>query len=133
MKRLVVVALAGTALLAPGWRSPVAEEATQAAAPTVTLALPHALASGDSVWLEIQLGPIGRREISVTTLSGEPLGKISPFGIRAGQGAGTYALPVPSDAIKEDRLSIRLSISQPGGSRAPTAQEVQGVALRIAR
>jgi hypothetical protein len=129
VKRLFVIALAGAALLVPGLRSSVAQEAAQ----MVTLALPHALVAGDSVWLEIQIGPIGRREISITTLTGEPLGTISPFGIRAGQDAGTYSLPVPSDAIKDDRVSIQLRISQPGGSRAPTAQEVQEITLRIAR
>jgi hypothetical protein len=127
VRRFLAVALAAYALLAAG----LAE--TQEAARTVTLALPHPLGAGDSAWIEVQLGPVGRREINVTTASGEPLGTISPYGIRAGQDAGTYSLPVPSDAIKDDRLSLQLSISQPGGSRAPTAQEVQEVTLRIAR
>jgi hypothetical protein len=123
------MALAGCVLLAPGLSSSVAQEDAR----TVTLALPHPLGAGDSAWIEVELGPIGRREISVTTTSGDPVGTISPYGIGAGQDAGTYSLPVPADAIKDDRLSIQLIISQPGGSRAPTAQEVPGVTLRISR
>jgi hypothetical protein len=70
--------------------------------------------------------------INVTTPSGQPLGTISPFGVRRGQDAGTYTLPVPPDAIRDARVSARLTISQPGAPpRAPTAQEVRGVKLNV--
>ncbi|WP_240535706.1 hypothetical protein [Bradyrhizobium sp. STM 3809] len=99
----------------------------------VELSLPRPLGPGDTAIVEITLGALGRgQEVSVTTASGMPLGTISPFGLRAGADAGTYALPVPKETIKDGRLSVHLSISQPGGSRTPTALEVRGIALKLA-
>jgi hypothetical protein len=105
----------------------------QEAARSMTLELPRPLAAGETAYIEVQLGPIGRgRTIEVTTAAGQPLGVVSPFGVRAGQDAGTYPLPVPQDAIRDGRLSIRLMISQPGGGpRAPTADEVRSVKLGV--
>ncbi|MEA2911636.1 MAG: hypothetical protein QOJ15_3717 [Bradyrhizobium sp.] len=105
----------------------------QDAARSMTLELPRPLAAGETAFIEVQLGPIGRgRTIEVTTAAGQPLGTISPFGVRTGQDAGTYPLPVPEDAIRDGRLSVRLTISQPGGSaRAPTADEVHSVKLGV--
>ncbi|WP_316164669.1 MULTISPECIES: hypothetical protein [unclassified Bradyrhizobium] len=99
----------------------------------VDLVVPRPLDESKAPVVEISLGALGRgQEVTVTTASGMPLGTISPFGLRTGAEAGTYALPVPKEAIKSGRLSIRLSISQPGGSRAPTPQEVRGITLRLA-
>lgn len=105
----------------------------QDSAESMTLVLPRALAADEIAWIEIQVGPIGGgQEISVTTASGETLGVVSPFGIRAGQDAGTYSLPVPGDAITDGRLAIKLAVNQFGKTRAPTAQEVRGVELKVA-
>ena len=103
------------------------------AAEEMTLALPHPLAAGEIAWLQVQVGPIGRgEEIDVTTAAGQRLGTISPFGVRSGQAAGTYTLPVPGDAIHDGRLSVRLTISQAGtASRTPTAEELRGVKLIV--
>jgi hypothetical protein len=96
----------------------------------VDLVLPQPWGPRDAAVVEISLGALARgQEVTVTTASGMPLGTISPFGLRAGAEAGTYALPVPKEAVTDGRLSIRLSISQPGGSRAPTPQEVRSVTL----
>jgi hypothetical protein len=105
----------------------------QDAARSMTLELSRPLAAGETAFIEVQLGPIGRgRTIEVTTAAGQPLGTVSPFGVRTGQDAGTYPVPVPKDAIRDGRLSIRLTISQPGGSaRAPTADEVRSVKLGV--
>jgi len=102
------------------------------AAQELTLALPHPLGAGETAFIEVQLGTLAKgRVVTVTTAAGQPLGTISPFGVRPGQNAGTYTLPVPAAAIRDGRLAIRLTISQPGGPRAPTAQEVRGVKLGI--
>ena len=104
-----------------------------AAAGDMTLTLPHPLRAGETAWIEVQVGAIGRQEIDVTTASGEMLGTISPFGVRVGHDAGTYILPVPQDAIRDGRLSLRLTISQAGApSRTPTADEVRSVKLGVA-
>lgn len=105
----------------------------QESARNMTLELPRPLAAGETAFIEVQVGAIGRgRTIEVTTASGQPLGVVSPFGVRTGQNAGTYPLPVPKHAIRDGRLSIRLTISQPGGApRAPGADEVRGVKLGV--
>jgi hypothetical protein len=99
------------------------------------LALPHPLQSGESIWLEVEVGVIHRgQEIEVATTSGQAIGTISPFGIRAGQEAGTYVLPVPAGAVRDGRLSLRLRISQlEGPPRAPTPQEVKSLKLSVTR
>ncbi|HWD25696.1 MAG TPA: hypothetical protein VG387_00925 [Rhizomicrobium sp.] len=78
------------------------------AAALVTLVLPQPLHAGQAVWLECRLGVVlpGRR-VEVTTASGHLLGAISPHGIRHGQAAGTYTLPVPPAEIAEGRLTVR--------------------------
>lgn len=105
-----------------------------ASAQDIILVLPHALQAGETTWIEVQVGPIGRgQEINVTTASGQELGAISPFGIRVGQDAGTYTLPLPRDAIRDGRVSVQLTITQFGAPpRAPTAEEVRSVKLTVA-
>jgi hypothetical protein len=128
MRRSVVV-LAILAHLALNGNAALAQDAAR----NLTLELPRPLAASETAFIEVQVGPIGRgRTIEVTTASGQPLGTVSPFGVRTGQDAGTYPLPVPQDAIRDGRLSIRLTISQPGGApRAPTADEVRSVKLGV--
>lgn len=122
--RWAAIAFVLIALLVWGW-SVSAEE--------MTLRVPHPLAPGGVVWLQVQVGALGRdQQIDVTTDTGRMLGTISPFGVRSGQAAGTYTLPVPSDAIKDGHLSVRLTISQAGSPpRTPTAEELRGVKLII--
>jgi propanediol utilization protein len=99
----------------------------------VTLTLAHPLHSGETAWLEVEIGPIERgAEIEIATTDGRPLGIISPYAIRSGDSAGTYTVPVPDDAISKNRVLLRLSLNQHGhASRAPTAKEVKGIRLKI--
>ena len=121
------MARAGIALLAL-----LAQPAGTAFAQDIVLTLPRALRAGETAWIEVRVGAIGRREVDVTTASGERLGTISPFGVRSGRDAGTYTLPLPANAISDGRVALRLSISQPGGaSRTPSASEVRSVKLRV--
>jgi hypothetical protein len=98
-----------------------------------TLTLPHSLAAGETVLIEVQVGAIVRgAEIDVTTASGQQLGVISPFGPRAGQGVKTYTIPIPPDAIRDGRIAVRLAITQYGASpRPPTVKEVLDVRLIV--
>jgi hypothetical protein len=127
--RRSVVAMALLAHLASNGNAALAQDAAR----SMTLELPRPLAAGETAFIEVQVGPIGRgRTIEVTTASGQPLGVVSPFGVRTGQDAGTYPLPVPQEAIRAGRLSIQLTISQPGGApRAPTPDEVRSVKLGV--
>jgi hypothetical protein len=109
------------------------QEGNAALAQDVVLSLPRLLAAGETAWIEVQVGPIGRQEIDVTTASGRHLGVISPFSARTGQDAGTYALPVPPDAIQDNHITVRITITQSNRPpRVPTAEEVRSVKLNIA-
>jgi hypothetical protein len=101
---------------------------------TLTLVLPHALRGDETVTLIVTLGVLPRGdEVKITTTSGRPLGVISPYGIRTGQEAGTYVVPLPSEAISGRRLSLRLSVNAAGRQRAPAKNEVKRVRVEIER
>ena len=99
----------------------------------VTLVLPHTLRTGETVSVEVKIGVIQRgAEIEITTTSGRFLGVISPYGIRSGSEGGIYAVPLPADAILNDRVSLRLSLNQYGeAKRSPTKDEVRNIRLKI--
>ncbi len=108
----------------------LAQTMSAALAQDVTLNLPHPLAAGETAWIELQVGPIGRQEIDVTTAARQPIGTIAPFGPRAGQEAGTYAFPVPANLIHDDSLAVHITITQPNVPPRPaTEQEVRSVKL----
>ena len=99
----------------------------------VTLAMPHALRAGEAVWIELKVGSIARgAEIEISTTAGQFLGVVSPFGIRSGEDAGTYTVPVPPNAISDNRLCLRLTLkTENNEKRAPTTKEVREVRLKI--
>ena len=98
----------------------------------VTLTLPHALRAGESALLEVQVGAVTRgTEIDVSTASGRLLGVISPYGVRSGNEAGIYLLPVPADIISDNHITVRLLLRHFQSQRAPTLKEVKGVRVTI--
>lgn len=106
--------------------------AQQPAGRTVTLALPHALRAGETATLVVTIGVIPHgAEIEVTTTSGRLLGTISPYGIGTGREAGTYAVPLPAEAISGRRVCVLLSLDWNGKKRAPTMKEVTRVRVSI--
>ncbi|MFE0757094.1 hypothetical protein ACFW16_24255 [Inquilinus sp. NPDC058860] len=115
-----------------GWLAVPALGGESVAAQERILALPRPLQPDEIAWLVVEVGPIGRREVTVLTAAGEIIGVISPFGPRAGLQAGTYALPLPAEAIEDGRVVVLLTITQDGGpERDPTAAEVPRVTVRI--
>jgi hypothetical protein len=98
----------------------------------MTLVLPHALREDETAWLLVKVGAIGRDQIQIMTQEGQPLGTISPFGIRSGKPGGTYTVPVPPEAFRDGRLALRLSVLHSGSApRAPTTKEVTSLRLLI--
>jgi hypothetical protein len=96
-----------------------------------TLTLPHPLAPGARAWLEVQVGALapGQR-VRVTTLAGEPIGTIAPFGPAERRQSGVYSLPVPPDALHDGVLSVRVTVIQSNAApRAPAATEVESLRL----
>jgi hypothetical protein len=98
----------------------------------VDLVLPRSLNENESVVVELKLGVLARgAEILVETTSGRMLGVISPYGIRPGNEAGTYTVPVPAEAISNERISLRITLSHNHSKRTPTTKEVRSVRLQI--
>lgn len=98
----------------------------------ITLALPHVLRKGEAVWLLVEVGVIGHEQIQLMTQNGRPLGTISPFGVRSGQAAGIYTVPVPAEAIVDGKLALQLSVLQSGrAQRAPTTEEIKSVRVVV--
>jgi hypothetical protein len=98
----------------------------------LVLALPHALQAGETALLEVKVGILQRgAEIEIETTAGQPLGTISPFGIRSGQPAGAYTVPVPANAIANGHVSLRLLLDYGQARRAPTVKEVTRVRVKI--
>lgn len=98
-----------------------------------TLLLPRSLQAGEVAVIQVQIGILARgQEIHVTTTSGRELGVISPFGVRPGQTAGTYPIPVPADAIVGRQLVVHISVTESGAPpHAPTAQEVRRIDVAV--
>ena len=99
----------------------------------VNLVLPRSLNADEAAAVELKLGVIQRgAEVEVETTSGKMLGVISPYGIRSGNEAGTYTVPLPPEAISNKRVSLRITLNQHSrGKRAPNSKEVQKVRLKI--
>jgi hypothetical protein len=99
----------------------------------VNLVLPRSLNEDESVAVELKLGVLERGAvIQVQTTSGKRLGAISPYGIRSGNEAGTYTVPVPAEEISNNRVALRITLNHHSrGKRAPTMQELRSVKLTI--
>jgi hypothetical protein len=110
----------------------LAQATSTAAGRVVTLVLPHALRTGETAWIEVKVGAIERgMEIEITTTAGRSLGVISPYGVRSGREAGTYTVPLPADAISDDRVALRVLLNHDGHQRAPTAKEVKSIRVKV--
>jgi hypothetical protein len=99
----------------------------------VNLVLARSLGDDEAAAVELKLGVIERgAEVEVETASGKLLGVISPYGIRSGNAAGTYTLPLPPEAISNKRVSLRIILNlHSRGKRAPNAKEVRSIRLKI--
>jgi len=99
----------------------------------VNLVLPRRLNADEGVVLELKLGVLERGDqIEVEAMSGKLLGAVSPYGIRAGEEAGTYTVPVPSELVSDRRVSLRIILNHHNrDKRAPTKQELRSVRLQI--
>ncbi|AWB07770.1 hypothetical protein A6A40_20395 (plasmid) [Azospirillum humicireducens] len=100
----------------------------------MTLALPHPLRQGEAVVLAVTVGRISRGQaVEITTADGRPIGTAAPFGPQRGQGAGTFGIPVPAEALRDGRLALRLRVTTAHGAppRPPTAEEVPDLRLSI--
>ncbi len=126
--RRAAAALALLALLMPDGSAAQAPRAER----EVVLNLPRPIGAGETAFIEVAIGAIGRgQSVEITTAAGRSLGVITPFGVRAGQDAGTYTVPVAADAIRDGHVALRLTVRQGDTAHAPTTEEVRGIKLNI--
>ncbi|MEM7585334.1 MAG: hypothetical protein AAF560_18235 [Acidobacteriota bacterium] len=98
---------------------------------TVELELARPPAADEAVHVRVTAGvlPDGAR-IVARLASGEIIGAVSPYGIRAGEKAGTYAMALPRDQGLEGPVQLNFQLDIAGESpRAPTASELEAVEL----
>ncbi|NEP13866.1 MAG: hypothetical protein F6K14_27435 [Symploca sp. SIO2C1] len=98
----------------------------------ITLALPRTPAHDEAVRVVISAGILPRgASIVVRTLDGKIAGSVSPFGIRPGQPAGRYTIPLPKTALKEGKVSLVLELHRQYAEevRAPSTEEFLGAEL----
>jgi hypothetical protein len=119
--------LALSALLAPQRSAAEARDSAR----EIVLNLPRPMAAGETAFIEVEIGALGRGQRVEITAADRSVGAISPFGVHAGQDTGTYTLPIPPDAVRDGRVALRVTVRQGGTSRPPTAQEVRGIRLSI--
>lgn len=97
---------------------------------TVTLTLPRSAAEGEAVAARIAAGAVPRgARIIVRLPTGEIAGSVTPYGIRSGQKAGVYTIPLPAGATANGKVTLHLEVKEKRGTRAPTDREVERVEL----
>ena len=123
-----VIAAAILALFGLGSLRAIAAEDAR----TVELVLPHPAAANQAVVLLVTAGVLPRgATIDVTTPNGELMGTVSPFAVHGGP-AGTYTMAVIPSAIRDGRVTVRLSLRGGGQpTRAPTVDEVPKLSLEF--
>jgi hypothetical protein len=99
----------------------------------VTLSLPQPPVHGETVVLTVQLGAIGHDQVHITTAGGRELGTISGYGLKAGRPAGSYAVPVPADAVTDGHVTVVFSMIEGNTERAATQEEVKDVKITVRR
>jgi len=99
----------------------------------VNLVLARSLNEDEGLAVELTLGVLERGDrIRVQTASGKMLGVISTYGIRSGEEAGTYTVPIPAEAVSNNCVSLRITLLyNRNKQRAPTDQELRSVKLQI--
>ena len=102
---------------------------------SMSLTLPKAPAQTDNIWLQVKIGNLAKgTEVEIWSVKGRFLGSISPFGAASRNPAdsSTYTVPIPRDAVKDDRFEFQLVVKGLNNSeRAPTKKDVRGVKLKI--
>jgi hypothetical protein len=97
----------------------------------IELALIRPATPQEAVWVQIRAGTLPRgTEIRVSTRKGILLGTVSPFGAQQGREAVTYTIPLPQNAIIDNRVQLRLTVDTPDmPARAPQPGEVESINL----
>lgn len=98
----------------------------------LTLTLPRQPAANEALVLCLSVGVLPHHaRVVVHTVDGEIAGTIAPFGVRPGQKAGVYTIPVPAKAVEGDKVTLRLDVLEKGAeaARPPARAEIEEAKL----
>jgi hypothetical protein len=98
----------------------------------LTLPLARQPAANEMLVVQIGVGAIGQgTKIVVRVSDEETAGTIVPYGVRAGQKAGMFTIPVPANAVADKKVSLRLEVLEKGAkaARAPKRAEIEDAKL----
>ena len=95
----------------------------------VTISMPRAAAQDELVTVRVRAGALPRGAVIVVrTATGRIAGSIAPYGVKAGDKAGTHTIPIPEGAVKDGKLPLRFEVQQKGSAtRKATKAEVEDV------
>ena len=95
------------------------------------LALPRPLATDEAVQLRVAVGAVpAAAKVVVRSTAGRIIGTVAPFGIRPGQKAGAYSIPVPSRLMAGEKVTLRFEVVEKGAApRPPTRAELEDARL----
>ncbi len=98
----------------------------------LTLTLSRRPAANEMLVVQLKVGVLKRgTKLVVRAIDHEIAGTIAPFGIRPGQKAGLFTVPVPSKAIVDKKVSLRLEVLEKDAkaARAATKGEIEDAKL----
>jgi hypothetical protein len=97
---------------------------------TMTLTLPRAAATGEAVHLHLVAGVLPRGARVVVRLpNGQIAGTATRYGGRTDQPAGEYIIPLPPEAIRNGKVTLRVEVEEDGTAREPKSGEVRKLEL----
>ena len=98
----------------------------------VTLTMPRTPNADEAVRVELTVGVLPRdASIVVRTMDGEIAGAVSPFGVKPGEPAGVYTIPLSEAVLRDGEVSLMLELEQKNVEevRAPSEDEFLGAEL----
>ncbi|MGO9466294.1 MAG: hypothetical protein ACLQIB_27305 [Isosphaeraceae bacterium] len=98
----------------------------------LTLNLSRRPAANEMLVVQIKVGVLKRgTKILVRAINKELAGTITPFGIRPGQKAGLFTVPVPSKAVADKKVSLLFEVLEKDAkaARAATKAEIEDAKL----
>ncbi|HKI18718.1 MAG TPA: hypothetical protein VKA15_12605 [Isosphaeraceae bacterium] len=124
--------LIGWALLSAGFVACTPPDSPIEPGGKLTLTLSRQPAANEMLVVQLKVGVLERgTRIVVRAIDQEIAGTIAPFGIRPGQKAGLFTVPVPGKAIANKKVSLLVEVLEKGAKavRAATKAEIEDAKL----
>jgi hypothetical protein len=98
----------------------------------LTLTLLRPPTADEMVAVRLTVGALARNaRIVVRTADGEIAGTVAPFGMKPGQKAGVFTIPIPGKALTNNQVSLKLEVLEKDAkaARAATRTEIEDAKL----